>query len=122
MKADALKERIVQLLDDAKAQNIVALNVSKISSIADYMVIATGTSSRHVAAVADRLIDTLKQEGVRAWGVEGQDTGEWALVDFGDVIVHVMQAETREFYQLEKLWSGFDNAAGDEMEPSVDQG
>jgi len=122
MKADALKERIVQLLDDAKAQNIVALNVSKISSIADYMVIATGTSSRHVAAVAGRLVDTLKQEGVRAWGVEGQDVGEWVLVDFGDVIVHVMQAETREFYQLEKLWSGFDNATGDEMEPSVDQG
>lgn len=120
MKADALKERIVQLLDDAKAQNIVALNVSKISSIADYMVIATGTSSRHVAAVAGRLVDTLKQEGVRAWGVEGQDVGEWVLVDFGDVIVHVMQAETREFYQLEKLWSGFDGAAGDEMEPSVD--
>jgi len=122
MKADALKERIVQLLDDAKAQNIVALNVSKISSIADYMVIATGTSSRHVAAVAGRLVDTLKQEGVRAWGVEGQDVGEWVLVDFGDVIVHVMQAETREFYQLEKLWSGFNTATGDEMEPSVDQG
>jgi len=121
MKADALQERIVQLLDDAKAQNIVVLNVSNISSIADYMVIATGTSSRHVSAVADRLIDSLKQEGARAWGVEGQDTGEWVLVDFGDVIVHVMQAETREFYQLEKLWSGFDKSGGDEMETSVDR-
>jgi len=119
MQANELQKRIQELLDDAKAQNIVVLDVRKISTIADYMVVATGTSSRHVSSVADRLIDSLKKEGVRAWGVEGQDTGEWVLVDFGDVIVHVMQAETRDFYQLEKLWSGTE---APEVEPGADQG
>jgi ribosome-associated protein len=119
MQAKELQQRIHQLLDDAKAQNIVVLDVHSISSIADYMIIATGTSTRHVSAVADNLIDSLKKEGVRAWGIEGQDTGEWVLVDFGDVIVHIMQAETRDFYQLEKLWSGTDVA---EKESSADQG
>lgn len=118
MQATELQERIHQLLDDAKAQNVVVLDVRKISSIADFMVVATGTSTRHVSAVADNLIDSLKKEGVRAWGVEGQDTGEWVLVDFGDVIVHIMQAETRDFYQLEKLWSGTDTA---DLESSADQ-
>lgn len=120
MKAEELRNKILQSLDDAKAQNIVSLDVGGISSIADYMVIATGTSARHVSAVADRLIDELKKDGVRAWGIEGQDTGEWVLVDFGDVIVHVMQAETREFYQLEKLWSGIDTR--EEAEGAGDPG
>ena len=119
MQANELQKRVHELLDDAKAQNIVVLDVHRISSIADYMVIATGTSTRHVSAVANNLIDTLKKEGVRAWGIEGQDTGEWVLVDLGDVIVHVMQAETRDFYQLEKLWSGTDTA---DKETNTDQG
>ena len=119
MQANDLQQRVHKLLDDAKAQNIVVLDVRKLSSIADYMVIATGTSTRHVSAVADNLIDALKKEGVRAWGIEGQDTGEWVLVDFGDVIVHIMQAETRDFYQLEKLWSGTEAT---DIESSVDQG
>lgn len=119
MQADELQKRIQELLDDAKAQNIVVLDVRKISTIADYMIVATGTSTRHVAAVADRLIDELKKDGVRAWGTEGQETGEWVLVDFGDVIVHIMQAETRDFYQLEKLWSGTE---APEVESGADQG
>jgi ribosome-associated protein len=119
MQANELQQRIHDLLDDAKAQNIVVLDVHKISSIADYMIIATGTSTRHVSAVADNLIDSLKKDGIRAWGIEGQDTGEWVLVDFGDVIVHIMQAETRDFYQLEKLWSGTEAA---EKESGADQG
>jgi len=119
MQANELQQRIHDLLDDAKAQNIVVLDVHRISSIADYMIIATGTSTRHVSAVADNLIDSLKKEGIRAWGIEGQDTGEWVLVDFGDVIVHIMQAEARDFYQLEKLWSGNEAA---ETESSADQG
>ncbi len=106
MQAEELQQRIFRLLDDAKANDIQVLDVSRISSIADFMIVATGTSKRHVSAVAGNLVDSLKSEGVRAWGIEGQDTGEWVLVDFGDVIVHVMQAEAREFYQLEKLWSG----------------
>ena len=119
MQANELQQLVHKLLDDAKAQNIVVLDVRKFSSIADYMVIATGTSTRHVSAVADNLIDALKKEGVRAWGIEGQDTGEWVLVDFGDVIVHIMQAETRDFYQLEKLWSGTEAT---DIESSADQG
>lgn len=119
MQANELQQRIHDLLDDAKAQNIVVLDVHKISSIADFMIISTGTSTRHVSAVADNLIDSLKKEGVRAWGIEGQDTGEWVLVDFGDVIVHIMQAETRDFYQLEKLWSGTEAA---DAEPNADRG
>lgn len=119
MQAKELQQHIHDLLDDAKAQNIVVLDVHQISTIADYMIVATGTSTRHVSAVAGNLIDSMKKEGVRAWGVEGQDTGEWVLVDFGDVIVHIMLAETREFYQLEKLWSGTGTA---EMESGADQG
>ena len=106
MQAKELQEKLYQLLDDAKAKEIQVLDVSKISTITDFMVIATGTSSRHVSAVASNLIDSMKSEGIRAWGTEGQETGEWVLVDFGDVIVHIMQAEARDFYLLEKLWSG----------------
>lgn len=108
MQAKDLQEKICQLLDDAKAKDIQVLEVSKISSITDFMVIATGTSSRHVSAVADNLVDAMKAEGIRAWGIEGQETGEWVLVDFGDVIVHIMQMEARNFYLLERLWSGME--------------
>ena len=119
MQSTDLQKRIHQLLDDAKAQNIQVLDVRKISSIADFMIVATGTSTRHVSAVAGNLVDTLKPEGIRAWGIEGEDTGEWVLVDFGDVIVHIMLADTREFYQLEKLWSGIET---DEADVSADSG
>lgn len=118
MQSEALQKKIVELLDDAKAVDIKVIDVRKISSIADYMVIATGTSSRHVSSIADKLERGLREAGVRAWGTEGQDTGEWVLVDFGDVIAHVMQASTRDFYQLEKLWAGGD--LSDSVDPSGD--
>ena len=102
---ESLLATVEDALDDLKAQNTVVLNVEGISDVTDHMLIATGTSSRHVASLADHVIERAKAIGVRAMGVEGKDAGEWVLVDFGDVLVHIMQQVTRDFYDLEKLWS-----------------
>lgn len=96
---------IQDALEDAKARDIKVLDVRKISDFTDYMVIATGTSNRHVQSTADKLVDELRRRGVKTVGVEGEKIGDWALIDFGDVVVHVMREETRDFYNLEKLWS-----------------
>ncbi|MSR14554.1 MAG: ribosome silencing factor [Gammaproteobacteria bacterium] len=93
-----------QALNDGKAVDITVLDVRKLTSMADYMVIATGRSSRQVQALAGHVADAARALKQKPIGVEGEETSEWVLVDLGDVIVHVMQAETREFYQLEKLW------------------
>lgn len=98
-------EWIRDALDDAKARDIAVLDVRKISDFTDYMAIATGTSNRHVQSTADKIVDALRAHGVRTVGVEGGKIGDWVLIDFGDVIVHVMREETRDFYNLEKLWS-----------------
>jgi ribosome-associated protein len=92
-------------LDDGKALDIKVLDVRKLTSMADYMVVATGRSSRQVKALAGHVADASRELGVRPLGIEGEQASEWVLIDLGDVIVHVMQAETREFYQLEKLWA-----------------
>ena len=92
-------------LVDAKAIDIATLDVRKISDFTDYMVIATGTSNRHVQSTCEKVVDAMRQHAVRTVGVEGKQTGDWVLIDFGDVVVHVMRAEIREFYNLEKLWS-----------------
>ncbi len=91
-------------LEDIKAQDITQLDVSELTSITDYMIICTGTSNRHVKAIAHRLIDGLKKIDIRPLGVEGENEGEWILVNYGDAIVHIMQASIREFYDLESLW------------------
>jgi ribosome-associated protein len=96
---------IQDALEDAKARDIAVLDVRKISDFTDYMVIATGTSNRHVQSTADKIVDALRTHGVRAVGVEGGKTGDWVLIDFGDVVAHVMREEIRDFYNLEKLWS-----------------
>jgi ribosome-associated protein len=96
---------IQDALEDAKARDIAVLDVRKISDFTDYMVIATGTSNRHVQSTADKVVDALRAHGVRAVGVEGGKTGDWVLIDFGDVVAHVMREEIRDFYNLEKLWS-----------------
>jgi len=101
----ALRDLAVAVLEDAKAQDIQVIDLSERSSFADYMVIASGTSSRQVKAMADRLVQRAKASGIRPLGVEGSDGAEWVLVDLADVIVHVMQPQTRAFYNLEKLWS-----------------
>ncbi len=96
---------IQDALEDAKTRDITVLDVRKISDFTDYMVIATGTSNRHVQSTADKVVDALRAHGVRAVGVEGGKTGDWVLIDFGDVVAHVMREEIRDFYNLEKLWS-----------------
>lgn len=94
----------VDALEQLKAQDVRVLDVRQLTPITDAMVICTGTSNRHVKALADAVIEHAKRAGHRPRGVEGLDPGEWVLVDLGDAVVHVMQAQARAFYQLEKLW------------------
>ena len=105
MTATALRDCIVTALEDIKGHNIRALDVSEVTSITDFMVLVSGTSNRHVKAMVDQVVETAKEFGEPVRGVEGRETYEWVLLDVGDVIVHVMQKEAREFYDLERLWS-----------------
>tara|TARA_B100000686_G_scaffold348421_1_gene439433 strand:+ start:1494 stop:1817 length:324 start_codon:yes stop_codon:yes gene_type:complete len=100
----SLKNKIIKSLEDIKAVNPIAINVKKISSLADYMIIASGTSVRHITAISEKVIDGLKKSKVKDVKVEGQSGDDWVLVDAGDVIVHLMSTEAREFYDLESLW------------------
>jgi ribosome-associated protein len=102
---DKLLKLVVDALEELKGVDIRILDVSKLTSITDRMVVASGTSSRHVKSLADNVIRKTKQAGFRALGVEGEQAAEWVLVDLGDVVVHVMMPAVREFYALEKLWS-----------------
>ncbi|MEM9318077.1 MAG: ribosome silencing factor [Pseudomonadota bacterium] len=96
-------ELVLASLSDDKAEEIVAINLAGRSAFADHMVIASGRSTRQVAAISDKLVDRLKKAGMRA-KVEGKEAGDWVLIDAGDIIVHVFRPEVREFYQLEKMW------------------
>ena len=109
--SEALLERILSSLDDDKAEEVVQISLRGKSSIADYMVIASGRSSRQVAAISENLADRLKQDFGLPCKMEGKDTGDWVLIDAGDVIVHVFRPEVREFYQLEKMWMPTGGAA-----------
>ncbi|HEY6529427.1 MAG TPA: ribosome silencing factor [Cellvibrionaceae bacterium] len=100
-----LNEVVISALENVKGQKIVTLNVRDLSDVTDWLIIATGTSSRHVKSLAHNVVEEAKEKGFRPLGIEGLQEGEWALVDFGDTVVHVMSAEAREFYDLEKLWS-----------------
>lgn len=104
MTQTQLKKLIVQLLEDKKAENIVTLDIRKLTDFADFMIICSGTSPRHVASLAEHIIEELKKKDIRALGHEGKGHGEWSLADFGDIVVQVMLPQTREFYALEKLW------------------
>jgi len=101
---DALLERILASLDDDKAEDVVKIDLRGRSDMADYMVICSGRSSRQVAAISEKLVDRLKQDYGRLCKSEGKETGDWVLIDTGDVIVHVFRPEVRDFYQLEKMW------------------
>ncbi len=105
MNIKKLVEITLAALEDVKAIDVVVFEVSKLTSISDYMIIASGKSKRQVAALADKVVEAAKKNGVKPLGVEGKTEGEWVLVDLGDIIVHIMYPETREYYQLEKLWS-----------------
>lgn len=105
MTATKLRDHILDALEDGKGHDIQALDVTTLTSITDYMVLVSGTSNRHVKSLVDQVIDTAKSGGNKVLGVEGRENNEWVLVDLGDVIVHVMQKEAREFYDLERLWA-----------------
>lgn len=102
--SDALLEHITSTLTAEKAEDIVAIDLRGKSSIADHMVICSGRSTRQVAALAEKLTDSLKQTMGVATRVEGKDAGDWVLIDAGDVVIHVFRPEVRDFYQLEKMW------------------
>lgn len=108
-----LSQLIVTALEDLKGNNIACLDVAHLTDIMDVMIVVSGTSNRHVKSLADHAVQELKKAGHRAYGVEGADAGEWVLVDFGEVVLHVMQPHTREFYDLERLWSAAPEQAQD---------
>ena len=103
--ADRLLGLVIDALEDLKAVDIKVLDVTGITSITDRMVVAGGTSTRHVKSISDNVVQKAKQAGNPPLGVEGEQAGEWVLIDLGDVVVHVMLPPVRAFYALEKLWS-----------------
>lgn len=105
MKANKLRDFAVKAVEDMKGQDVVSLDIEKLSTIADYMIVVTGTSTRHVKSIADEVAKRAKEEGIDVRGMEGSTQAEWILIDLGDVIVHVMQAPVRKLYDLESLWS-----------------
>ncbi|HEB82294.1 MAG TPA: ribosome silencing factor [Gammaproteobacteria bacterium] len=105
MTIEELKKLAIDALEDLKAEDITVLDVKGKTTVTDFIIIATGSSSRHVKSIANNVVMEAKKAGRPPLGVEGEDDGEWVLVDLGDVIVHVMQQQVREFYDLESLWS-----------------
>ena len=105
MNSDKLSDLVVDALDDIKGQDIVKLDVRDMTTVTDYMVVASGTSTRHVQALVDHVIEKAAAAGHKPIGVEGESGGEWVLLDLQDALVHVMLPKVREFYNLEKLWS-----------------
>lgn len=105
MESEELKDKLLELLDDMKAEDVALFTVAGMTTVTDHMIVASGTSRRHVRSIAANIVDALRGLKLKPYGSEGEEHGEWILLDYGDVVVHVMQPETRQFYQLEKLWS-----------------
>jgi ribosome-associated protein len=105
LKATKLRDFAMKAIEDLKGQDIACLDIQKLSTIADYMIVVTGTSTRHVKSLADEVSRRCKEQGIPIKGMEGTEQAEWVLLDLGDVIVHVMQAPVRKLYDLESLWS-----------------
>ena len=110
LRSEATKKMAIEAIEALKAENVVLLDVREQASFTDYMIFTSGTSTRHVKAIADSVIETAKASGNPPLGIEGEDVGEWILVDLGDVVVHVMLPDVRLYYELEKLW-------GEELAP-----
>jgi ribosome-associated protein len=105
MKISEIKNQIEQILDSNKAKDIVSIDLKKKSYIADYMIIASGTSSRHLQSLAENLVSELKKIGINGCRIEGRESNDWKLVDAMDIIIHLFHPEKRDFYDLEKMWS-----------------
>ena len=105
VKKTNLKNLIIETLDNNKALDIISINLKDKSSIADYMIIASGTSSRHIQSLSEQVLDKFKENGLSQCKIEGKDSAEWKLVDGIDIIVHIFNPEKRKFYELEKIWS-----------------
>ena len=105
-------QAVLASVEDSKAEDIVTINIAGKSALGDYMVVVSGRSSRHVLAITDHLISDLKDEGFGNARVEGQDGGDWVLIDAGDIIVHVFRPEIRSFYNIEKMWAAPDIEEG----------
>jgi len=104
MNSEELTALVIEALEDVKAKDIVKLDVRDMTTVTDYMIVASGTSNRHVKALADAVADKARAAGHRPAGIEGEDGSEWILIDLQDALVHVMLPRVREFYNLEKLW------------------
>lgn len=104
MSPEEIADLAIEALEDLKAIDVQRLDVRHLTSMMDYMIVASGRSDRHVRAIADALVERCKARGVKILGQEGQESGEWILVDLTDVVVHVMLPKTRAFYEIEKLW------------------
>ncbi len=105
MKVKEIKDNIEKILDDNKATNITSIDLKNKSYIADYMIIASGTSSRHLQSLSEILVNELKKIGLDKCRIEGRESNDWKLVDTNDIIVHIFHPDKREFYDLEKMWS-----------------
>lgn len=106
MRAASLLQLVRDILLESKGQDIRALDVHKLTDITDYMIIVNGTSNRHILSMTDKLVETMRKHNYRPIGIEGADLGDWVLIDYGDVVIHLMRPQTRDFYSLEKLWGG----------------
>jgi len=104
-KISNLKKEIVNILDSNKALDIVTINLEGKSSMADYMIVASGTSSRHIQALSEQVFENFKRNGIKNCKIEGKESSDWKLVDGIDLIVHIFNPEKRKFYELEKIWS-----------------
>jgi ribosome-associated protein len=105
LQTEALNAFVIEKIEDMKGKDIISLNISDKASFADYMIICSGNSNRHVKSIAQSIAIDCRAKGVEPRGMEGNDVGEWALVDLGDIIVHVMTNEQRDKYNLEELWA-----------------
>jgi len=104
-KINQLKKEIENILSDNKAAEIKSINLKDKTSIADFMIVASGNSSRHIQALSEILLDKLKKKGINNCRLEGRDSNEWKLIDANDIIIHIFHPEKRKFYDLEKMWS-----------------
>ncbi|PKM31851.1 MAG: ribosome silencing factor [Gammaproteobacteria bacterium HGW-Gammaproteobacteria-11] len=117
MQIEDLLKVVEDALDELKAKDVVRIDVRELTSVTDFMIIASGSSSRQVSALSDTVVEKAKESGCRPLGVEGKDSGEWVLVDLGDIIVHIMQPATRQFYDLERLWQSAESRRAQQQKP-----